>query len=723
MKKLILILIFISIGTSLLSAQRDCLKQAELDELGRSSRPDKDTYAISPSGHFYIHYDLTGNAAPNLTDNDTNGVPDYVDEVGIIADSARHVLVDMMGWEEEPFDGEGGYDIYIMSYASGVYGYNYKDIGNTSYLQIDNDYMGYNSKFDLAPIDIMRITVGHEYFHGIQWGYEENLGSNAYFYEMTSMWFEDVLIPDGNDYLDGWADDLLDNPTAGFDNTGSGYELALFGHYLSSFIDPSGQFDARQSTIMKKIWERFRDSNSSAYTSVKYILENNFNWDFSEAWIDFISRNLYNGMYESMDNPYYYYIDQSIVDPINTNTTLLTYSSEFELNLDNKSAAIESFQIGSLESIFTIEHDSTSVEYIGRVAIISSNEPELNNLFWGSDTTIEESYSDVEVHFIYGVEGSSITLPIEITAHTVPLPPSNLYVTDIPNDQGGYMYLSFNKCGFDTDTLLTEIFEFNEESDWYNSGVEFYTIQRKDGELWISLQSIAAYGSEIYTTEVRTISDSTSIDNALTEIRVIAAMIEGNFVSDTTVTGYSVDNITPATPLSLSGVYNESENRAILSWDSSQANDISHYNIYKNTEFYSIATETSFIDEITTDTEYSLSSVDIHENESGISESVLVSVSLNVIDNLMPTEYALMSAYPNPFNPVTNITYGLPEHVNVQIVVYDLSGKQVETLINEFQTPGYYSVNWDADNLPSGVYLIRMDSGDYTQTQKVVLVK
>jgi len=54
---------------------------------------------------------------------------------------------------------------------------------------------------------------------------------------MTSMWFEDILIPDGNDYLDGWADDLLDDPTAAFDDTGDGYELALFGHYLSSFLD------------------------------------------------------------------------------------------------------------------------------------------------------------------------------------------------------------------------------------------------------------------------------------------------------------------------------------------------------------------------------------------------------------------------------------------------------------------------------------------------------
>ena len=90
---------------------------------------------------------------------------------------------------------------------------------------------------------------------------------------------------------------------------------------------------------------------------------------------------------------------------------------------------------------------------------------------------------------------------------------------------------------------------------------------------------------------------------------------------------------------------------------------------------------------------------------------------------IIPEDFNIHSIYPNPFNPITNITYGLPEHVNVQILVYDLSGKQVETLINEFQTPGYHSINWDADNLPSGVYLIRMDSGEFTQTQKVVLIK
>jgi len=96
---------------------------------------------------------------------------------------------------------------------------------------------------------------------------------------------------------------------------------------------------------------------------------------------------------------------------------------------------------------------------------------------------------------------------------------------------------------------------------------------------------------------------------------------------------------------------------------------------------------------------------------------------LYLFNGLIPENFSIHSIYPNPFNPITSMTYGLPEHVNVQIIVYDLSGKEVETLMNGFQTPGYHSVNWNADNLPSGVYLIRLESGEFIQTQKVVLIK
>ena len=199
---------------------------------------------------------------------------------------------------------------------------------------------------------------------------------------------------------------------------------SLFGHYLSSFLDPKGIDTAKNSTIIREMWERYGSTNFNAFYAVEYVLGNNYDISFIETWIDFISRNLYNGIYENMDNPFYYYIDQSIVDPIRTTTTLLLDNADFELELDNESAAIESFWIGGLESIITIEHGIEN--FIGRVAIVSTDNSELNDLFWGSDTTLDESYSDVKVHFIYGIDGSSVTFPIEITAHTVPLPPSNL---------------------------------------------------------------------------------------------------------------------------------------------------------------------------------------------------------------------------------------------------------------------------------------------------------
>ena len=475
---------------SLVFARRDCLQHAPIDILGRTMRPEKHTYAISPFTHFYIHYDTTGNAAPDLMDSDGNGVPDYVDEVGIIADSARHVLVDIMEWEEEPFDEDGGYDIYIMSYGAGVYGFCKKDspslneLQQTSWLEIDNDYIDYNSIFNLTPIQIMRISLGHEYFHGVQYGYEGNFGNNAYFYEMTSMWFEDILIPDGNDYLDGWTDDLLDNPTADFDNTGDGYELALFGHYLSSYLDPNGKLNVLNSTIIREMWTRYGSNSGTALSAIKYVLNGeNYNLTFIEAWNDFISRNLYNGLYDDMNNSFYYYIDQKLISPIHTSPLLLSDNASFELELDNESVAIKSFRIGSLESIFTIEHGDS--DFMGRVAIVSSSEPDLNILFWGTDTTILEPFSDAKIHFLYGVYGSPNTLTIDLTAYTVPLPPSNLMAVAAQDS----IILSWNPSPGPGDNLYYVVYR-DEELHWVSidSDTNYVDLQDIEGGQYYTYQ-------------------------------------------------------------------------------------------------------------------------------------------------------------------------------------------------------------------------------------------
>ena len=96
---------------------------------------------------------------------------------------------------------------------------------------------------------------------------------------------------------------------------------------------------------------------------------------------------------------------------------------------------------------------------------------------------------------------------------------------------------------------------------------------------------------------------------------------------------------------------------------------------------------------------------------------------LSVFNGFIPEEYSIHNIYPNPFNSVTNITYGLPVNIDIQFIVYNISGKHVHTLINKSQTPGYYSVNWNAENYPSGVYFVKMVAGNYINTQKLMLIK
>ena len=107
------------------------------------------------------------------------------------------------------------------------------------------------------------------------------------------------------------------------------------------------------------------------------------------------------------------------------------------------------------------------------------------------------------------------------------------------------------------------------------------------------------------------------------------------------------------------------------------------------------------------------------------SQSRSFSVSLSGIreELIIPTKFALNQNFPNPFNPVTTICYALPKSARVELFVYDLNGRIVEKLVNEWKTPGYYSVQWDAEHYPSGVYFYHIQAGDFTETRKCLLIK
>jgi hypothetical protein len=86
-------------------------------------------------------------------------------------------------------------------------------------------------------------------------------------------------------------------------------------------------------------------------------------------------------------------------------------------------------------------------------------------------------------------------------------------------------------------------------------------------------------------------------------------------------------------------------------------------------------------------------------------------------------EYDLSQNYPNPFNPTTQISYSLAQDAFVTLKVYDMLGTEVASLINDRKKPGNYSVTFNASNLPSGIYVYKLTSGNFTESKKLILLK
>ena len=93
------------------------------------------------------------------------------------------------------------------------------------------------------------------------------------------------------------------------------------------------------------------------------------------------------------------------------------------------------------------------------------------------------------------------------------------------------------------------------------------------------------------------------------------------------------------------------------------------------------------------------------------------------LTNNIPVKYQFNPVFPNPFNPTTTISFSIPQSGIVSLNIYDITGKLVKTLINEQLNIGYHSIDWDGTNQSSGMYLVRMESGEYIETQKLLLVK
>ena len=189
-------------------------------------------------------------------------------------------------------------------------------------------------------------------------------------------------------------------------------------------------------------------------------------------------------------------------------------------------------------------------------------------------------------------------------------------ISDIPNDNGGWVYITFTGSYYDTDTLR----------------LESYQVERLDDSVWVGHSNFAAYGADSYTVEANTLQDSTEFDLGITTFRVIANMDEGNWASDS-AQGYSVDNLIPEIPSGFTGLAGNGYNR--VSWNEIETEDFQYYSVYKNNSVLGFSIETEYVDSdgpFNVGDSYYSTATDFNGNESDPSMSVSYAVNLMEIN-------------------------------------------------------------------------------------------
>jgi hypothetical protein len=107
----------------------------------------------------------------------------------------------------------------------------------------------------------------------------------------------------------------------------------------------------------------------------------------------------------------------------------------------------------------------------------------------------------------------------------------------------------------------------------------------------------------------------------------------------------------------------------------------------------------------------------------GLSSPALTAIDAVNNDNTLPTVFTIYQNYPNPFNPSTNIKFTIPQATHVRLNIYDALGKIVQTLVDDEMAPGVHTIQWAPRNLASGIYIYRIEAGNYVKANKMLLIK
>ena len=355
----------------------------------------------------------------------------------------------------------------------------------------------------------------------------------------------------------------------------------------------------------------------------------------------------------------------------------------------------------------------------------SSWTPEGNTsywLSWGSFLNSDTSYvlcpSTTPLLFTTTNGGSSWSIRNIIITTTSPILPANS-ITDVPNDNGKQVFIKWTTSGSPIDL-----------------GVTNFSIYRFDQQAWTYIKDVPVLSDSVYQTVVPTLYDSTIIHGMYYSVfKVIAHTSDPSiYMTIGPDSGYSVDNLPPLAPIDGTAIQLSNGN-VVIRWHAAENiyGDFKEYVLYRSSQpdfVPSPATRIAFVqDTVYTDLTaqgnrfyYKTTSMDYSGNESQ-PLAISTTTSVEVVNSQAPQTYSLAQNYPNPFNPSTQIQFSIVQLGYVTLKVFDLSGKEVASLISQEMPAGTYTVPFSAKNLSSGMYLYRLEAGIFSSTKKMLVVK
>jgi hypothetical protein len=275
----------------------------------------------SPSGHFKIHYTTTGDAAVYRPDVDENqdGIPDYVNQCGLILDHVWSKEIDSLGYDSPPSDadypsgmdngGDGRYDVYLDFLSPDFFGASFPEYQiepqipvYTSYLLLRNDYSYWVEEYPLYKnvYEPLSVTAAHEFFHAIHFGYdatEAEVGPDTtnykpYWMEISAVWMEDMVYDNINDYL-GYLPHFYREPWLSLRT----FRSILDYHPYASCVWAFFLQEKYGRDVIKKIWEKCAEvpGDNALHATDEVLQESPYNSSLEEAFREFTVWNYFIG--------------------------------------------------------------------------------------------------------------------------------------------------------------------------------------------------------------------------------------------------------------------------------------------------------------------------------------------------------------------------------------------------------------------------------------------